>query len=132
MPGQPSPASTTAALATGHDTLDAIQATLHQHAHRAGHLIAAFMAAAVAAANGRDILLAAPSLPHSGASTAPGHGDLAAADPAVIAVTLAQDAGTLSGTLTTAAAAAPPADKAPLAAAAAWAAEVHACLTGTG
>ncbi len=120
-------------LATGYATLDAIQATLHRHAGRAGHLLATFMAAATAAAAGRDALLAAPSLPRRGdGATFPGWVGLAHATPELIVDTLAATATALSGALAAAAAAASPPDQAPLEAAAAFAVRVQVCLNGTG
>ena len=120
-------------LATGYATLDAIQATLHQHAGRAHHLLATFVTAATAAAAGRDALLTAPSLPRpGGGATVPGWPGLAHATPELIADTLADTAAALSGALTAAAATAPWPDQAPLEAAAAYATGVQACLNGTG
>jgi hypothetical protein len=121
-------------IADGYDTFETIRQVLHRHAERADHLIPPFVMAAVCAADGRDALGRAPSLP-------PGQGriqevapqDLEHAGAEDIATQLADTARILASRLTrTAFAASKARDRAALEEAAARAADVHRYLAGTG
>ena len=123
-----------ALLATAFETLDDIVTVLYEHAGRAGHLIAPFMVAAAAAADGRDAVIVAPSLPaatgHSGSRQPQALGK---SSPADIADALAEMARVLSADLAgSVGMARDPRDRAALAAASRCAETVHSCLAGTG
>ena len=123
-----------ALLATAYETLDHIATVLYEHAGRAGHLIAPFMVAAAAAADGRDAVIAAPSLPaaagHSRSRRQQGLGE---SSPEDIADSLAEVARVLSADLAgSAGTARDPRDRAALATASRCAETIHSCLAGTG
>jgi hypothetical protein len=132
--GRGDPNSVSALLATAYETLDDIVTVLYEQAGRAGHLIAPFMAAAAAAADGRDTVIVAPSLPVATdqRASAQQH-SLAEASPADIADTLADVARALSAQLAVAVGTArDPRDREALATASRCAETVHSCLAGTG
>jgi len=122
-----------ALLATTHQTLDDVLTVLFDHAGQAGHLIAPFMVAAGAAADGRDAAAAAPSLP-ANTGHQPGPQRLApeGASPADIADALAEVTRVLTAQLASAVnTASDPRDRAALATARRCAETVHSCLEGT-
>jgi sirohydrochlorin ferrochelatase len=132
--GHEDAASVPALLATAYETLDDIVRALYEQAGRAGHLIAPFMVAAAAAADGRDAVIISPSLPPVADDRAAGQqqalGEASAAD---IADTLAEMARALSAQLAVAVGTAyDPRDREALATASRCAKTVHSCLAGTG
>lgn len=132
---RPGDAETTSdALAIAQQTLDDIVAVLFEHSGRAGHLIAPFMVAAGAAADGRDAVTAAPSLPaNSGHQPSPQRQSLHGASPAGIADTLGEVARVLATQLAAAVGtASDPRDREALTTARRCAETIHSCLAGTG
>ena len=123
-----------ALLATAYETLDDIATVLYEHAGRAGHMIAPFMVAAAAAADGRDAVIVAPSLPAAAGHSRRGPQQaLGESSPEDIADRLAEMARVLSADLAgSAGTARDPRDRAALATASRCAETIHSCLAGTG
>jgi len=120
-------------LAAAWDAFDDTAAVLGEHASRAGHLVTLFAIALAAAADGRDMMLGAPSLAVTPARRPRLRPDLAGQSPGTIADVLAEQARLLSARLAAAAQAAPDdRDRAALASGSHQAAAVHDILTGTG
>jgi len=125
----------TAVLSGTYEAFEGMLSVIRAHESRAEGMFAAFVMSAASAANGRDAVAGAPSLPRTGGGIqAPAERDLAAAASVKeIARDLAGLGRVLTGRLAAAASSAPhPADRAACAAAARHAGNISALLSGAG
>ncbi len=124
-----------AVLSGTYEAFEGMLSVIRAHESRAEGMFAAFVMSAASAANGRDAVAGAPSLPRTGGGIqAPAERDLAAAASVKeIARDLAGLGRVLTGRLAAAASSAPhPADRAACAAAARHAGNISALLSGAG
>jgi hypothetical protein len=121
-------------LAAAYAAFEDLLSVLWQHQERSGHMFAAFVMSAASAADGRDALAAAPSLPAAGPQAgAPARSRGPDAGIEEVADGLAALSGLLAGRLGELGRCAPgEGDRAACAEAARAAGKVHALLRGTG